>query len=52
MAAFQAPGLSSGLLLGAAASMRLLSTNRIRSLSRQSRSASASSASAVPAEAR
>ena len=38
MTAFQATGLISGLLLGAAASIRLLSTNRIRSLSRQSSS--------------
>ena len=52
MIAFQATGLISGLLLGAAASMRLLATNRIRSWSRQSSSASASSASTVPAQAR
>jgi hypothetical protein len=52
MRAFQATGLISGLLLGAAASMRLLSTKRIRSLSRQSSSASASSDSIVPAPAR
>jgi len=52
MTAFQAAGLISGLLLGATASMRLLSTNRIRSVSRQSSSASASSDSTVPAQAR
>ncbi len=52
MTAFHATGLISGLLLGAAASIRLLSTNRIRSPSRQSSSASASSIPAVPARAR
>jgi hypothetical protein len=45
-AAFQWPGLSSGLLLGALAAMRLVSTNRRRVSSRQSSSAPSSSACA------
>jgi hypothetical protein len=49
MAAFQATGLSSGLLLGAAASTRFRTTNPARSLSGQSSAASASSLSAVSA---
>ncbi len=49
--AFHAPGFSTGLLLGAAASTTLCTTNPTRSPSRQPRSASSSSdcASAPPA---
>jgi hypothetical protein len=45
--AFQNTGLVAGLLLGARACTRLSTTNRIRSASRHSRSASASSRSVV-----
>ena len=52
MYAFHATGLRYGLLLGADAAMRLVSTNFSRSLSRQSSSASASRASELCARAR
>ena len=52
MSAFQPTGLSSGLLLGAAAAMRLLSRNFIRVSSRQPSSAPSTSVSAVLAAAR
>ena len=50
--AFQAAGLSSGLLLGAAAAIRLASRNFSRVSSRQPSSASATSVSAEAAAAR
>ena len=52
IAAFSAAGLSTGLLLGASASIRLRSTKPTRSVSDQSRSASCASPSAVCAAAR
>ena len=52
MAAFTAAGFSSGLLLGASASMRLVSTNPTRSESASSSPASATTPSAVCAAAR
>jgi hypothetical protein len=52
MAAFAEAGFSSGTLLGDSASTRFSRTNRIRSSSRQSRSASSTSRSAVRAAAR
>ncbi len=52
MSAFQATGLTSGLLLGAAASTRFRTMNPARSASRQPSSASASSDSAAAAPAR
>ncbi len=47
IAAFHASGDSSGLLLGASASMRLLTANRIRSASRQSSGTSSTRPSAT-----
>ena len=52
MAAFTAAGFSSGLLLGASASMRLVSMNPTRSASFSSSPASASTPSAACAAAR
>ena len=52
IAAFSAAGLSTGLLLGASASIRLRSTKPTRSVSDQSRSASIARPSAVCAAAR
>ena len=52
MAAFTAAGFSSGLLLGASASIRLVSTKPTRSESASSRPASATTPSAVCAAAR
>jgi hypothetical protein len=52
MKAFQATGLSAGLLLGAAAAIRLVSRNRSRVSSRQDSSAPSSSSPADQAAAR
>ena len=52
IAAFSAAGLSTGLLLGASASITLRSTKPARSVSAQSRSASCARPSAVCAAAR